>query len=70
MDPVTLTSQGALTVVVTVITTLIPLLFLWTAVKQTRPHPMACPRCDEDVPVGVRKCPGCGSFVPDTDQML
>ena len=62
--------QGGLTLTIGILGIAIPLILLYTTVKMTRPVPVACPRCDGDVPPTSVKCPNCGSVVPNQDQPL
>jgi len=62
--------QGILTLCVGILTAAIPLIVLQVSVALTRPGPVACVRCDADVPRKAQKCPSCGAFAPDQDQAL
>jgi hypothetical protein len=62
--------QFAVTLCTALLSISIPLLILRIAVKQTKRVPVACPRCDLDVPPTAVKCPHCGALVPDGDQEL
>lgn len=62
--------QGILTLCVAIIGVSIPLILLKVSVALTHPGPVACIRCDADVPRTAQKCPNCGTIVPDQDQEL
>ena len=62
--------QGTLTLCVGILTVAVPLLLLKASVNSATPGPVACPRCDGDVPRKAVKCPNCGATVPYQDQAL
>lgn len=66
----TFTQTGIQTWLIGLMSYSIPMIVFLYAVLTTKPVPTACPRCDGDVPPTVRKCPQCGSLVPNQDQPL
>jgi len=65
-----ITGTGCLTWGIGILSYAIPMIVFMYAVLTSRRVPVACTRCDGDVPPSARKCPTCGAFVPNQDQPL
>jgi predicted amidophosphoribosyltransferase len=62
--------QGVLTLCIGALTATIPLIVLQISVALAQPGPVACVRCDADVPRSAEKCPNCGTLSLDRHQTL